>query len=105
MAEHIGDHTALSAIIGKDLLKKPGLDRTLLGDGLATEYDGKHIAIEFDTGRKLFHIPQAFEQGFLKAEYPDFLENYKKKAEIEEQIETLDREIREKKEQLKVLEF
>ena len=36
MAEHIGDHTALSAIIGKDLLKEPGLDRTLLGDGLAT---------------------------------------------------------------------
>ncbi len=36
MAEHIGDHTALSAIIGKDLLKDPGLDRTLLGDGLAT---------------------------------------------------------------------
>jgi uracil permease len=36
MAEHIGDHTALSAIIGKDLLKEPGLDRTLLGDGIAT---------------------------------------------------------------------
>ncbi len=36
MAEHIGDHTALSAIIGKDLLKEPGLDKTLLGDGLAT---------------------------------------------------------------------
>ena len=36
MAEHIGDHTALSAITGKDLLKDPGLDRTLLGDGLAT---------------------------------------------------------------------
>ena len=36
MAEHIGDHTALSAIVGKDLLKNPGLDRTLLGDGLAT---------------------------------------------------------------------
>ena len=36
MAEHIGDHTALSAIIGKDLLKNPGLNRTLLGDGLAT---------------------------------------------------------------------
>ena len=36
MAEHIGDHTALSAIIDKDLLKKPGLNRTLLGDGLAT---------------------------------------------------------------------
>ena len=36
MAEHIGDHTALSTIIGKDLLKNPGLDKTLLGDGLAT---------------------------------------------------------------------
>ncbi len=36
MAEHIGDHTALGTIIGKDLLKNPGLDKTLLGDGLAT---------------------------------------------------------------------
>jgi len=36
IAEHIGDHTALSAIIDKDLLRDPGLDRTLLGDGLAT---------------------------------------------------------------------
>lgn len=36
MAEHIGDHTALSTIIGKDLLKNPGLDKTLLGDGVAT---------------------------------------------------------------------
>ncbi len=36
MAEHIGDHTALSTIIGKDLLKEPGLENTLLGDGLAT---------------------------------------------------------------------
>ena len=36
IAEHIGDHTALSTIIGKNLLKNPGLDRTLLGDGLAT---------------------------------------------------------------------
>lgn len=36
MAEHIGDHTSLSNIIGKDLLKDPGLDKTLLGDGVAT---------------------------------------------------------------------
>ena len=36
MAEHIGDHTALSSIIGKDLIKNPGLNRTLLGDGIAT---------------------------------------------------------------------
>ncbi len=36
IAEHIGDHTALSTIIGKDLIKDPGLNRTLLGDGIAT---------------------------------------------------------------------
>lgn len=36
MAEHIGDHTALGAIIGRDLLKDPGLDKTMLGDGIAT---------------------------------------------------------------------
>ena len=40
IAEHIGDHMALSNIIGKNLLKDPGLDRTLLGDGLATTFAG-----------------------------------------------------------------
>ena len=40
MAEHIGDHTALSSIINRDLLKEPGLDRTLLGDGVATFFAG-----------------------------------------------------------------
>jgi uracil permease len=34
--EHIGDITAISNITGKDFLSKPGLKRTLLGDGLAT---------------------------------------------------------------------
>jgi len=36
LCEHIGDHTSLSNIIHKDLLKEPGLDKTLLGDGIAT---------------------------------------------------------------------
>ena len=36
LCEHIGDHTSLSNIIGRDLIKDPGLDRTLLGDGIAT---------------------------------------------------------------------
>ncbi len=36
LCEHIGDHTSLSNIIGKDLLKDPGLNRTILGDGVAT---------------------------------------------------------------------
>ena len=33
-AEHIADHKNLSSIIGTDLLKDPGLNRTLLGDGV-----------------------------------------------------------------------
>lgn len=40
IAEHIGDHMALSSIIGKDLIKDPGLDKTLLGDGCATLFAG-----------------------------------------------------------------
>ena len=36
MADHIGDHKTLSSIIEKDLIEEPGLDKTLLGDGLAT---------------------------------------------------------------------
>ena len=34
--EHIGDITAISNVAGKDYLEKPGLKRTLMGDGLAT---------------------------------------------------------------------
>ena len=35
-AEHIADHKNLSSIIEKDLLKEPGLSRTLLGDGVGS---------------------------------------------------------------------
>lgn len=35
-AEHIADHKNLGSIVGKDLLKDPGLVRTLLGDGLGS---------------------------------------------------------------------
>ncbi len=40
LTEHVGDHIALSSIIGKDLIKDPGLDKTILGDGLATTFAG-----------------------------------------------------------------
>jgi len=36
MVEHVGDHKVLSEIIGRDLIEDSGLQRTLLGDGLAT---------------------------------------------------------------------
>ena len=36
ISEHIGDHTVLGQICGRQFLKKPGLHRTLLGDGIAT---------------------------------------------------------------------
>lgn len=35
-AEHIADHKNLSSVIEKDLLKEPGLHRTLLGDGVGS---------------------------------------------------------------------
>jgi uracil permease len=36
IAEHIGDHVVLGEITNKDFLTDPGLDKTLLGDGVAT---------------------------------------------------------------------
>lgn len=36
ISEHIGDHKVLGSIIDRDLIENPGLDRTLMGDGLAT---------------------------------------------------------------------
>ncbi|MGN0736294.1 MAG: uracil-xanthine permease family protein [Anaerovoracaceae bacterium] len=36
MMEHIGDISAIGATTGKNYIEKPGLHRTLLGDGLAT---------------------------------------------------------------------
>ncbi len=35
-AEHLADHKNLSTIVGKDLLTEPGLDKTLLGDGIGS---------------------------------------------------------------------
>lgn len=40
MVEHIGDITTNGAVIGKDLIRDPGLHRTLIGDGLATALAG-----------------------------------------------------------------
>jgi uracil permease len=36
ISEHIGDHISLGRIIDRDLIHDPGLDRTLMGDGIAT---------------------------------------------------------------------
>lgn len=36
ISEHIGDHTVLGKICGRNFLKEPGLDKTLMGDGIAT---------------------------------------------------------------------
>ncbi len=40
IAEHLGDVMVLSRVVGEDFLKKPGLHRTLLGDGIATAWAG-----------------------------------------------------------------
>lgn len=36
ISEHLSDHKALSAVIGKDLTEDPGLGATLIGDGVAS---------------------------------------------------------------------
>jgi len=36
LSEHIGDHLVLSEIMETDLIKDPGLDKTIMGDGVAT---------------------------------------------------------------------
>ncbi|MGH2103711.1 uracil-xanthine permease family protein [Aerococcus urinaeequi] len=36
ISEHIGDHTVLGKVVGRNFLKDPGLSRTLIGDGVAT---------------------------------------------------------------------
>lgn len=36
ISEHIGDHTVLGKVVGRNFLKDPGLNRTLIGDGVAT---------------------------------------------------------------------
>ena len=40
MMEHIGDISAISATVGENFIEDPGLNRTLLGDGLATALAG-----------------------------------------------------------------
>lgn len=40
LAQHIADHKNLSNVIGRDLIKDPGLDRTLLGDGVGSIVGG-----------------------------------------------------------------
>lgn len=36
IAEHIGHQLVLSKVVGKDLIKDPGLDKSMMGDGVAT---------------------------------------------------------------------
>lgn len=38
--EHVGDITTNGEVVGKNFIEEPGLNRTLLGDGLATAFAG-----------------------------------------------------------------
>ncbi|MBQ7083204.1 MAG: uracil-xanthine permease [Oscillospiraceae bacterium] len=40
MMEHIGDMSSISATCGENYIEKPGLHRSLIGDGLATTFAG-----------------------------------------------------------------
>lgn len=38
IVEHFGDVLAIGNVVGKDFIKKPGIHRTLIGDGIATMF-------------------------------------------------------------------
>ena len=40
VSEHIGHQIVTGNIIGRDIIKDPGLDRTLMGDGISTMLSG-----------------------------------------------------------------
>ena len=40
LIEHIGDMYAISGVTGKNFIEKPGLNRTMVGDGIATSLAG-----------------------------------------------------------------
>ena len=50
-AEHIGHQVVTSKIVGRDLLKEPGLHRSLLGDNLSTAFSGLFLCPPPPTAR------------------------------------------------------
>ena len=48
-SEHIGHQIVTSQIVGKDLLKDPGLHRSLLGDNISTAFSGLFGAVPTTT--------------------------------------------------------
>ncbi len=70
------------------------------GEGLIIEFDTNYVTIEFDAGVKKFEFPKAFEQGFLKSEYADFLEKLDANNKIDTEIISMNTTIKEIEEQL-----
>lgn len=63
------------------------------GEGIVLSVEqSMYIKVCFDAGEKKFPLPGAFEDGYLLAGIPDFLENYQARAALEKQIaETADK--------------
>lgn len=77
-----------------------------LGEGMIVEQDRDYIKVDFELDSKepmQFKIPDSFESGFLKSEYPDFLANITRRIEIDKNIEIASKRIKECKEQLETL--
>ena len=58
-AEHIADHKNLSSVIGRDLIKDPGLDKTLLGDGVGSMAGAVFGGEERPRPTQGCHVPKA----------------------------------------------
>ena len=73
--KHVGDILANGRVVGKDFFKEPGLNRTLLGDGIATLF----------AGGESYFMPLVAENEFL----PDLVELVTEGIEQEFTIEQL----------------
>lgn len=74
------------------------------GEGLVTNSDGARITVEYDTiGERKHQLPQAFENGYLESEYPEFLDSFKKAKEIDLEVKNMNDRIEEIDKQLSAL--
>ncbi len=70
------------------------------GEGIVVDYDGKYLTIEFSNKTSRFVMPGPFESGFLQSEYPGFLRDTKRLADVDKRINEIKKEVDERKDRL-----
>lgn len=73
------------------------------GDGLIIESKDNRIVVEFETGERVFGLPNVFTEGFLVSEYPDYMECLNNLTMIDKKIQDVSGTIERKKNELNAL--